>query len=50
MVSDIVSVLFNNFKPVFVDVNLKNFSANEDEILKKLPKDKSYFFNSCTWF
>ena len=43
-VSDIVSVLFNNFKPVFVDVNLKNFSANEDEILKKITKKTKAIF------
>ena len=33
--SDIVSVINNNFKPVFVDINLKNLSMNYDEIKKK---------------
>ncbi|MDC3274367.1 aminotransferase class I/II-fold pyridoxal phosphate-dependent enzyme [Candidatus Pelagibacter sp.] len=43
-VSDIVSILFNNFKPVFVDVNLKNLSANEDEIIKKITKKTKAIF------
>ena len=34
--SDIVSVINNNFKPVFVDINLKNLSMNTDQIIKVL--------------
>ena len=35
-ISDIVSIIKNGFKPVFVDINLNNLSANEDEIIKKI--------------
>lgn len=35
-VSDINSVLLNNFKPIFVDINLSNLSMNEEQILKKI--------------
>jgi CDP-6-deoxy-D-xylo-4-hexulose-3-dehydrase len=37
-VSDISSVIQNNFKPVFVDINPKNLCMNEDEIIKKINK------------
>jgi len=37
-VSDINSVIQNNFKPVFVDINPKNLCMNEDEIIKKINK------------
>jgi CDP-4-dehydro-6-deoxyglucose reductase, E1 len=37
-VSDISSVLLNNFKPVFADINLKNLSMDESEIKKKINK------------
>ena len=33
-VSDITSILYNGFKPVFVDVNLHNLSANYESIKK----------------
>ena len=35
-VSDINSVIMNNFKPVFVDVNLNNLSMNIDQVIKKI--------------
>jgi len=35
-VSDIVSVIKNNFKPIFVDINLNNLSMNIDDVLKKI--------------
>jgi CDP-6-deoxy-D-xylo-4-hexulose-3-dehydrase len=35
-VSDIASVLQNNFKPVFVDINSSNLCMNEEEIYKKI--------------
>ena len=35
-ISDVVSIINNDFKPIFVDINLKNLGANEDEILKKI--------------
>ena len=34
-VSDVVSVIRNGFKPVFVDINLNNLSMNEHEVKKK---------------
>ena len=34
-VSDINSVIKNNFKPVFVDINPRNLCMSEDEIYKK---------------
>lgn len=34
--SDIVSVLYNSFKPVFVDINLNNLSMNVDQIISKI--------------
>ena len=43
-VSDISSVLLNNFKPVFVDINLKNLSADENQIIKKSIKILQQFF------
>ena len=33
--SDIVSVIKNGFKPVFVDINLNNLSMNVDQVLEK---------------
>ena len=35
-VSDIVSVIQNNFKPVFVDIDPKNLCMSEKEIIKKV--------------
>ena len=32
--SDIISVIYNGFKPVFVDINLKNLSMNIEEVKK----------------
>ena len=37
-VSDINSVLLNNFKPIFVDINLSNLSMNEEAVIKKINK------------
>ena len=37
-VSDVNSVILNNLKPVFVDVNLNNLCMSESEILKKINK------------
>ena len=37
-VSDVNSVILNNFKPIFVDINPKNLSMSEKEILKKVNK------------
>ena len=37
-VSDINSVIQNNFNPVFVDINPKNLCMSEKEIIKKVNK------------
>jgi len=37
-VSDINSVIQNSFKPVFVDIDIKNLCMSEKEILKKINK------------
>ena len=38
-VSDINSVIQNNFKPVFVDINPRNLCMSETEIIKKVNKN-----------
>ena len=38
-VSDINSVIQNNFKPVFVDINPRNLCMSEEEIFKKVNKN-----------
>jgi len=38
-VSDINSVILNNLKPVFVDINPKNLCMSENEIIKKVNKN-----------
>jgi len=43
-VSDIVSVINNNFTPLFLDIDLKNLSASEDQILKYLNKKNKILF------
>ena len=42
-VSDVVSVIRNGFKPVFVDINLNNLSMNEHEV-KKINKRTKVIF------
>ena len=37
-VSDISSVLQNNFTPIFVDINPKNLCMSEDQVMKKVNK------------
>ena len=37
-VSDVNSVIQNNFKPIFVDINPKNLSMSEEQIMKKVNK------------
>jgi len=36
--SDIISVIKNNYKPIFVDIDLANLSMNENEVMKKVNK------------
>jgi CDP-6-deoxy-D-xylo-4-hexulose-3-dehydrase len=42
--SDIVSVINNNFKPIFVDINLSNLSMNSEEIIKKINRKTKVIF------
>ena len=44
--SDIVSVLVNSFKPVFVDINLNNLAMNVDQIKRKINKNTAAIFLS----
>ena len=43
-VSDINSVIQNNFKPIFVDINPKNLCMSEAEIVKKVNKNTLAIF------
>ena len=43
-VSDISSVLQNNLKPVFVDINLNNLSMNSDLVIKSITKKTKAVF------
>ena len=38
-VSDVTSILYNGFTPVFVDINLNNLGANYDSIKKSINKN-----------
>ncbi len=38
-VSDINSVIMSGFKPIFVDIDPKNLSMNQEEVLKKINKN-----------
>ena len=43
-VSDINSVILNNFKPIFVDINPNNLCMDENQIIKKLTRIPLLFF------
>lgn len=43
-ISDIASVIQNNFKPVFVDINPQNLSMCENDVLKKITKNTKAVF------
>lgn len=43
-ISDIASVIQNNFKPVFVDINPQTLCMNEDEVLKRITKKTKAVF------
>jgi CDP-6-deoxy-D-xylo-4-hexulose-3-dehydrase len=43
-ISDIASVVQNNFKPVFVDINPQNLSMCENDVLKKITKNTKAVF------
>ena len=50
-ISDIVAVVNNGFKPVFVDINLKNLSMNEDQVISKInKKTKAVFITHAQGF
>lgn len=50
-VSDIASVLQNNLKPVFVDINPKTLSMDENEVFKKInKKTKAVFITHAQGF
>ena len=44
LVSDINSVIMNNFKPKFVDINLNNLSMDLNDVRKKINKDTAAVF------
>ena len=49
--SDIVSVINNGFKPIFVDINLNNLSMNIDQVLKNINnKTKAVFITHAQGF
>ena len=48
--SDISSILFNGFKPVFVDINLENLSMNVDKIISKINKSIAVFITHVLGF
>ncbi len=43
-VSDINSILFNGFKPVFCDINIENLSISETDLLKKINRKTAAVF------
>ena len=50
-ISDIASVIQNNFKPVFADINIENLCMNEKEIINKItPKTKAVFLTHAQGF
>ena len=42
--SDVASIFHNNFRPIFVDINLNNLAMNLDEIKKKISKKRKAIF------
>ena len=50
-ISDIASVIQNNFKPIFVDINPKNLSMNEKMVINKISnKTKAVFLTHAQGF
>lgn len=50
-ISDIASVIQNNFKPIFIDIDPRNLSMNEDFLLKKISrKTKAVFLTHVQGF
>ena len=44
------SILYNGFKPVFVDIDLNNLGANYENIKRSINKNTIAIFNSRSWF
>lgn len=42
--SDVVSVIISGFKPIFVDINLKNLALDEELVKKKITKKTAAIF------
>ena len=42
--SDVVSVINSGFKPVFVDISLKNLALDEEKVKKKISKKTAAIF------
>ncbi len=42
--SDVVSVINSGFKPIFVDINLKNLALDEEKVKKKITKKTAAIF------
>ncbi len=42
--SDVVSVINSGFKPIFVDINLKNLALDEEKVKKKISKKTAAIF------
>ena len=42
--SDIVSIVNSGFKPIFVDINLKNLALDEKKVIKKISKRTAAIF------
>ena len=50
-ISDIVSVIQNDFKPIFTDIDMKTLSMKEDDILNKInKKTKAVFITHAQGF
>ena len=43
-ISDIVAVIKNGYKPIFVDINLSNLSMNTDQVISKINKNTRAVF------
>ena len=50
-ISDVVAVINNGFKPIFADIDFKNLSMHEDEVLKKInSKTRAVFITHAQGF
>ncbi len=49
-ISDIASVIQNNFKPIFVDINPRTLCMDEKNVIKKIIDNKSSIYYTCSRF